>query len=124
MTLRGVSPSRPVPTSSSGRSFIPPGPVTLFPADVTWAELGPGSTTPTFDRQRGTLSGELTSVKVTRDTPAVLHLDAGIYWVVNTHGAELDLAPCDGGVISGVVIPTFRRVPLPNTTGGPSTPAG
>ena len=59
------------------------------------------------------------SVRVGKDAPAVLHLDAGSYWVLNSLGVSLDLSPCDGGRISGVSFPTGWLTP---TT--PTTPTG
>lgn len=98
----------------SARDFPPPAPVPIFPMDRTGVILGPGDTTPTYDQQRSTMSHATISVSVTKTEPAVLRLDAGSYWLVNTLGATLHLTPCDGGRISGVVpAPRARRIATP-----------
>lgn len=89
----------------TGTRFIPPAPVPLTPADTTYALLGPGDTTPVYDRGHGTLSHQTMRLRVTKDEPAVTHLDAGRYWIVNTYGTTLTLAPCDGGTVNDVDIP-------------------
>lgn len=100
----------------SGRLFTPPAPVPLTPSDVTWALLGPGETTPVYDRNRGTLSHQSLVLKVTKAAPAVTHLNAGRYWLVNTYGADLTLQSCDGGAITHVTLPTNAPAPARTST--------
>lgn len=100
----------------AGQAFPPPGPIPLFPTDVTVAILGPGNTTPTYERERATVAHATMSVRVTKTTPAVMHLDAGSYWLVNTFGVSLELTPCDGGRISGVSFPIGRLTPTTPAT--------
>lgn len=102
----------------SGRDFAPPAPIPLLPTDLTQAILGPGSSTPTYDRQRSTVAHATVSVRVTKETPAVLHLDAGSYWIVNTFGVSIELTPCGGGRISGVSFPTGRLTPTTPAAAG------
>jgi hypothetical protein len=95
----------------SARDFPPPAPIPLLPTDLTQAILGPGSSTPTYEWQRSTVAHAAMLVHVTKETPAVFHLDAGAYWIVNTYGVSIELTPCGGGQISGVSFPTGRLTP-------------
>lgn len=88
-----------------GSDFLPPAPVPLTPSDWTYALLGPGDTTPLYDRARGTMNHQTMGLTVAKDEPALTHLAAGRYWLVNTWGATLALQPCDGGTVSNVALP-------------------